>query len=68
MTLEEHMFLSKYLFDKIVEVKREQRIPLEVYELLQYKFLEVERRKFYESLAHKLITNLKIDFKNHPPF
>lgn len=68
MTHEEHMFLSKYLFDKTLEVKKHLKQPISLYEFLEYKQLDNERRKFYEELAYVLIRGLKIDFKNHPPF
>ncbi len=68
MTHEEHMFLSKYLFDKTISVKKYLMQPLATHELLSYKQLDKERRDFYENLAYTLILNLKIDFKNHPPF
>lgn len=68
MTLEEHMFFSRYIFEKIGEVKRKLKMPLEPYELHRYENLSKKRREVYEQLAYVLITNLKIDFKNHPPF
>ena len=48
MTLEEHMFMSKYLFNKTVEVKMKLKHPLADHELMNYKQIDDGWRKFYE--------------------
>lgn len=68
MTYEEHLFLSKYLFNKTVEAKKKLNYILSTHELLDYEDMEERRKKFYEELAYILLKNLKIDLKNHPPF
>lgn len=62
MTLEEHMFLSKYLFEKTVDTKKMLHHPLATHELQGYDKLGKERRDFYENFAYVLNRGLKINF------
>lgn len=68
MKYEDHMFLTKYFFNKSIELKKKLKLPLQVHECVQFKDLEPKWRNYYEKLGYKIGTDFKLDPETYLPF
>lgn len=68
MTGEEHLFLSKYIFESSVALKKSIRIPLQTHECVEYKNLDPKWREYYETLSYKIGTDFKLKPETYLPF
>lgn len=68
MTGEEHLFLTKYLFESGVALKKSLRIALQTHECVDFKNLEPKWRNYYDKLSYKIGTDFKLKPETYLPF
>ncbi len=68
MTGEEHLFLTKYIFESIVGMKKKLNLPLQAHECVTFKDLAPKWRNYYEKLSYKIGKDYKLNPEDYLPF